>query len=191
MPTTERAAQGWYEAVAGSELAQGDLLQQVLLPFISSSDPNRPEIVLERTSAVVLTQTCDLENQKVTQVLLGAVVPYDSYAEAEGSRGNHFVASRRFRKAVLEGALPPLAILRPSDEAALPFEWSLVDFRRLYTLPLNDVRSMADTLGARLRLRSPYREHLAQSFARFHMRVGLPTDATDFEELVTSSESLG
>jgi hypothetical protein len=186
MPTTERAAKGWYEAVTGSDLAQGDLLQQVLLPFISSSDPNRPEIVLERTAAVVLTQTCDLENQKVTQVLLGAVVEYDSYAEAERLRGNYFVASRRFRKAVLEGALPPLAVLRPSDAAGVPFEWSLVDFRRLYTLPLIDVRSMADSLGVRLRLRSPYREHLAQSFARFHMRVGLPTDATDFEELATA-----
>jgi hypothetical protein len=183
MPTTEPAVKGWYEAVSGSELAQGDLLQQVLLPFISSSDPNRPEIVLERTSAVVLTQTCDLENQKVTQVLLGAVVEYDTYAEAERSRGNHYVASRRFRKAVLEGALPPLAVLRPADAASVPFGWSLVDFRRLYTLPLTDVRTMAESLGVRLRLRSPYREHLAQSFARFHMRVGLPTDASDFEEL--------
>ena len=183
MPTTEPALSEWYEAVSGPDLAQGDVLQQVLLPFISSSDPNRPEIVLERTSAVVLTQTCDLENQKVTHVLLGAVVRYESYAEAERSRGNQFVASRRFRKAVLEGALPPLAVLRPSEVAGLPFEWSLVDFRRLYTLPLDDVRSMAGSLGTRLRLRSPYREHLAQSFARFHMRVGLPTDATDFEDL--------
>jgi hypothetical protein len=183
MPTTEPALSGWYQAVSGPDLAQGDVLQQVLLPFISSSDPNRPEIVLERTSAVVLTQTCDLENQKVTQVLLGVVVRYESYAETERSRGNQFVHSRRFRKAVLEGALPPLAVLRPSEIAGLPLEWSLVDFRRLYTLPLDDVRSMADALGTRLRLRSPYREHLAQSFARFHMRVGLPTDATDFEDL--------
>jgi hypothetical protein len=183
MPTSKPVHSGWYQAVSGSDLAQGDVLQHVLLPFISSSDPNRPEIVLERTSAVVLTQTCDLENQKVTQVLLGAVVRYESYAEAERSRGNPFVASRRFRKAVLEGALPPLAVLRPSEVGGLPFEWSLVDFRRLYTLPLDDVRSLADGLGTRLRLQSPYREHLAQSFARFHMRVGLPTDATDFEDL--------
>jgi hypothetical protein len=183
MLTTETAAPSWYETVTGSELAQGDLLQQVLLPFISSSDPNRPEISLERTSAMVLTQTCDLENRKVTQVLLGAVAPYESYAEAETARGNSFVASRRFRKAVLEGALPPLAVLRPTDAAGLPFEWSLVDFRRLYTLPLDDVQKLANSLGTRLRLRSPYREHVAQSFARFHMRVGLPTDAADFEEL--------
>jgi len=30
--------------------------------------------------------------------------------------------------------------------------------------------------GKRLRLCPPYREHLAQAFARFFMRVGLPQD---------------
>ena len=34
----------------------------------------------------------------------------------------------------------------------------------------------ARRLGNRLRLCPPYREHLAQSFARFFMRVGLPID---------------
>jgi hypothetical protein len=186
MPTTEAAVPSWYETVTGPDLAQGDLLQEVLLPFISSSDPNRPEISLERTSAIVLTQTCDLENRKVTQVLLGAISPYARYAEAERSRGKVFVASRRFRKAVLEGALPPLAVLRPSDAAGPPLEWSLIDFRRLYTLPLDDIQRLANSLGTRLRLKSPYREHVAQSFARFHMRVGLPTDAADFESLANA-----
>jgi hypothetical protein len=37
-------------------------------------------------------------------------------------------------------------------------------------------------LGPRLRLRSPYREHLAQAFARYFMRVGLPHDARAFEK---------
>jgi hypothetical protein len=33
----------------------------------------------------------------------------------------------------------------------------------------------------RLRLTSPYKEHFAQAFARFYMRVGLPHDAGSFE----------
>jgi hypothetical protein len=33
-----------------------------------------------------------------------------------------------------------------------------------------------EKLGNRLRLCPPYREHLAQAFARFFMRVGLPSD---------------
>jgi hypothetical protein len=33
-----------------------------------------------------------------------------------------------------------------------------------------------------LRLTSPYKEHFAQAFARFYMRVGLPHDAGSFEK---------
>ncbi len=35
-------------------------------------------------------------------------------------------------------------------------------------------------LPSRLRLLPPYREHLAQGFARFFMRVGLPVDIPAF-----------
>src|SRR5262249_39772943 len=47
--------------------------------------------------------------------------------------------------------------------------------------------SMADQGGPtdtaeELRLHSPYREHLAQAFARYFMRVGLPHDARAFEK---------
>ena len=38
------------------------------------------------------------------------------------------------------------------------------------------VRELAASQGPRLRLNPPYREHLAQAFARFFMRVGLPVD---------------
>ena len=155
----------------------------MLLPIIARSDPDRPEIVLERTSAIVLSQTCDLAHRKISQVL-GAVVSYQAYVDAEAARGNSFVASRRFRKAVLDGALAPQVVLRPSVAGERPLPWSLADFRRTYALPFNDdATALAGSLNGRLRLRPPYCEHLAQSFARFHMRVGLPTDATDFEAL--------
>jgi len=39
-----------------------------------------------------------------------------------------------------------------------------------------DLRGLAQRGEPRLRLRPPYREHLSQAFARFFMRVGLPTD---------------
>jgi len=34
----------------------------------------------------------------------------------------------------------------------------------------------------RLRLLPPYREHLSQAFARFFMRVGLPSDIPPFAD---------
>jgi hypothetical protein len=52
----------------------------------------------------------------------------------------------------------------------------LVDFGRIFGLPKPFVTQFAASQGKRLRLRSPYREYLSQSFARFFMRVGLPQD---------------
>jgi len=53
---------------------------------------------------------------------------------------------------------------------------TIVDFHEVYTAPTNVVREFALRTGKRLRLLPPYREHLAQAFARFFMRVGLPVD---------------
>jgi hypothetical protein len=182
MPTTEQS-HDWYDAVVGSDLEQGDILQDVLLPIIIHIDPHRPVVEFEHTSAIVLTQSCDIVNGKTTRLVLGGVTAYDRYVTAEADRGNHFVASRRFRKAVVDGHLPPLTILRPTVAGDRLFPWSLVDFRQIYTVPVVDAGELARSLGPRPRLRPPYREHLSQAFARFHMRVGLPTDAEDFERL--------
>ena len=39
-------------------------------------------------------------------------------------------------------------------------------------------------------MRSPYREHLAQAFARYFMRVGLPVDIPAFKSDKAESELL-
>jgi hypothetical protein len=59
-------------------------------------------------------------------------------------------------------------------------ELRIVDFRRIYSLPLTFVRKRAARTGAGLRLLPPYREHLSQAFARYFMRVGLPRDIPAF-----------
>jgi hypothetical protein len=173
----------WYDVVSGPDLEQGDVFQDVLFPVVLNADPQRPEVVLEQVTAVVVSQTCDLVNGKLEQVLFAAVVSYEQYAVEQDRAGNGFVASKRFRRAVLDGALAPLSILRPSLHTP-PLPWSLVDFRRTYSLPFAGASALADRLGPRLRTRSPYREHLAQGFARFYMRVGLPIDASEFEAFV-------
>jgi hypothetical protein len=60
--------------------------------------------------------------------------------------------------------------------------WSIVDFHRLWVLPKDLTTALAKASGKRLRLVSPYREHLGQEFARYFMRVGLPLNAAEFEE---------
>ncbi|HET6574322.1 MAG TPA: hypothetical protein VFG68_12000 [Fimbriiglobus sp.] len=60
-------------------------------------------------------------------------------------------------------------------------ECRVVDVRQLFSLPIGFVRKRVGLAGHRLRLLPPYREHLAQAFARYFMRVGLPIDIPPFK----------
>ena len=91
------------------------------------------------------------------------------------------------RKAVPQGNHVH-AILPPAyhvlNECQLPKnqrEFCVVDFRRVYSLPISFVRTRA-ARAPHLRLLPPYREHLSQAFARYFMRVGLPADIPKFKE---------
>lgn len=131
-------------------------------------------------SVIVLTQSCDLEQGKVDDVLLAQVISWTALTEEELERGNQFIRSRRFREKLIEGNIPNLSLLHhTSGPPAL--EWSVVNFRRLFSLPVPYVQRTAERAGERLRLVSPYREHLAQAFARYIMRVGLPHAADAFK----------
>ncbi|MCG3196172.1 MAG: hypothetical protein GHCLOJNM_00643 [bacterium] len=61
-------------------------------------------------------------------------------------------------------------------------EVKIVDFRRTFSLPIGFMRELARGVGPRVRLLPPYREHPAQAFARFFLRVGLPVDIPPFKK---------
>lgn len=88
-------------------------------------------------------------------------------------------STRKYRNKLIANAEISLFLLREHETEPL-FPWSTVGFRDLHIVPKSDLRLFAHSLGPRLRLRSPYKEHLAQSFARFMMRVGLPVTNHDF-----------
>lgn len=72
------------------------------------------------------------------------------------------------------GNIPGYHVLRGSDIEGWNKDNYVVDFRNVYSLPSQFLKSLAAKRGKRLRLLPPYREHLSQAFARFFMRVGLP-----------------
>jgi len=126
---------------------------------------------------IVLAQTCDLEHEKVTEVLLADVIHYDVLYEKAGN-----FKRTEFRKALIQGVVPAYCLLmsRDDDEPVLP--WSVVDFHHLRLINKAACCAHAERSGPRLRLRSPYKEHLAQSYARYMMRVALPNTTHEFEK---------
>lgn len=181
----------WYQVVDSHQLApatlleQGDILRDCPRFGIEGLDhwppPDDAEVVVatDLVQAVILTQTCDLIQEKVEWVLLAVVVPWPDARDAMVAQGNQAARSSKFREALVQGNLPALALLH--RHTGVPkMNWSVVDFHQLFVLPKSLVVDIAAANGARLRLASPYKEHLSQAFARYFMRVGLPHDAKGF-----------
>ncbi|MGC8638302.1 MAG: hypothetical protein ACP5XB_00310 [Isosphaeraceae bacterium] len=176
----------WYEVTNGSTLRQCDILFGCPVFRLGGSMhwPIEPSeslpIRIEKYDSIILTQSCDLENNKVEDILLAQIIAWPAAVRQELARGNQIVNKRDYRKALIEGNTPGQALLH-KHEGEPRLDWSIVSFQRLYTIQKDFLVEYAHKCGDRLRLRSPYREHIAQAFARFVMRVGLPYNARSFE----------
>ena len=173
----------WYETVQTTTLEQGDLLPGIsVLVALHSADGQDDGLSAELVTlnGIILTQTCDIENRKVTELLIGAVIDWDEMVAAESQR-NPMIKAKAFREKLIEGSIPSMSLLHKNEMP--PLNWSIVNFKQLFSVPLAAIESNALLLGSpRLRLKSPYKEHLAQAFARFFMRVGLPHTANEFKD---------
>lgn len=175
----------WFEIVEGEELFQGDILFKCPIVKVDYPDEqlslNRPELnaSIEYYDAVVLSQSCDLVNDKIENMLLTEVVSWEEILKNEIEQGNNFIKSEKFRKNLVNGHVPNLSLLHRFDGSPR-LSWSVVNFHNLFVVPKSVMKLMAKKAGKRLRLKSPYREHLSQASARFFMRVGLPHDAPTF-----------
>jgi hypothetical protein len=174
------AAYPWYEAVNGDEIEQGDILEAcpVFLPPDDVVVGVAAPVVFqwEERDGVVMSQTCDLVKgrEKVSEVLLCPV-----WQRPELTEG--FLATAKGMEEARRGNLPGFHVLAACELPSFAREVRVVDFRRVYSLPLGFVRRQAAGAAERIRLLPPYREHLAQAFARFFMRVGLPVNIPPFK----------
>jgi hypothetical protein len=182
----------WYSLVdAHTTLTQGDLISNC--PLVGWKDvfgeltgaDETEQITQARdiffADTVIMTQACDLENDKVTDVVLCAHSPISLYREqweAEFLRRGQTATTRAWEKHVAEirsGFIWNLSLLNAEDGGAQALEHRVVDFHSVYTLPKTFLEGLLQQRGgSRFRLLPPYREHLSQAFARFFMRVGLP-----------------
>jgi len=171
----------WYQALSGDDIEQGDILEScpVFLPpedLAVGSLAQEAKFRWEDRDVIVLSQSCDLVKgrEKVAEVLLCAVWRRSELTEGPLATPKGMEDARR-------GNLPGFHLLAECTLPGLRREVRVVDFRRVYSLPLGFIRRYAGSHSPRLRLLPPYREHLSQAFARFFMRVGLPVDIPAFK----------
>lgn len=186
----------WYSTVAAYErLTQGDLIarcpligwkdEPTRLKGVAETEVLRQAMEIVEADTVVMTQACDLEHDKVANVVVCphfSLADYKSSWDAEmNAKGQNPTAKawRSHCEDIRDGLVWNLSILNSLSDGQATTEHRVVDFHDVYTVP----RAFLETLLAgrnqpRLRLLPPYREHLSQAFARFFMRVGLPVPVT-------------
>ena len=132
---------------------------------------------------IVLTQACDLEQNHVDNVVLCPHVLLSSHREyweeSEHERGQNPTAKgwRNHCDDIKGGFAWNLCFLRMDDSIEGLKENRVVEFREIFTAPRDVLeRFLREQNKKRPQLVQPYREHVSQAFARFFMRVGLPTE---------------
>jgi hypothetical protein len=189
----------WYDRVeqANATIEQGDILDnckifalpsnslydqiQRLDPALPSQELQVEKAPLEQVNLIVASQSCDLRTRpggKTTlkNVLLCAFHRYDQFPQ-DGDR-------KLDVKNIIQGRQPAYHLLAPTGIPGFQRGLRIIDFRNVYVLPIEYVRAHLSA-APHLRLLPPYREHFSQAFARFFMRVGLPSDIdeTDLRRL--------
>jgi len=187
----------WYTSVeAVASLTQGDLILDcpiitwmpsvVELRGAVEADVLKASMTAQYADVVVMTQACDLEQNRIANVILCPHLELGEYrrawtAELETMRQNPTEkAWKRHIADIKDGHMWNLAILNKRDDAQISTCHRVVDFHEVFTVPRTFLESYLSQRGTpRLRLLAPYREHLSQAFARFFMRVGLPTPVAE------------
>lgn len=163
----------WWTSTSGPGLAQGDMLEQCRLPVFSfDEETGRPLVPVPtvKSRVIVVTQSCDLENDKVEFVALCPLHTIDEF-EAANPEFKKKGKWEEVRKARVEGLYLLASPEKPDDNRSA----FVVDFGHIFSVPLAYLRNHASSHGQRWRLRPPFLEHFSQGFARFFMRVGLPS----------------
>lgn len=177
--------EAWWTNVGDDTLHQGDYIPGCVVPSLPGdfADDRRGEgpIPLLGRDLIVLTQSCDLVNAKISSVALCSVWTLAVFEKANTS---HPASRKKWLSRwnnVRRGREPALHLLQspvaPEDSAST----MVVDFREFFSLPIAYLTQRAAQPGHRWRLKSPYLEHFSQSLARFYMRVGLPSPIPEFK----------
>jgi hypothetical protein len=184
--SANEVAASWYHASDPATLvAQGDQIWGLDLLDATVDDAGAVRVNRVRADLVVLSQSRDLEHEKVATVLAAPM-----YSLGDWLKANPLDLPRL--EDIRRGYDPSLYLLPAwPDAATVPARLdrlvSLAELRVIrYVLLATAIRGGI----ARVVLSSPAREHFSQAVARTFMRVGLPVDIPSFELKRQSEEEI-
>lgn len=184
------SCENWFEEkehCPDDVLMQGDFLLSCSFPVFGDTDNVSGIALAEDVPAIVLTQSCDLEQKKVENVIFCACQPLNEYFRnrydeiknkkiALGRENNETLAKEI--KSEINQELQKMCRIEGINCFILPKiealdEMYVVNFTDIFSLPYDIAMNFFRNQQQVFRLKSPYRECLSQAFARSFMRVGL------------------
>jgi hypothetical protein len=150
-------------------LDQGDIVDDCPIVFVTDVDPSSsdaPKIDCAVSRIIVLTQTCDLANDKARFVTVSVV------RDAQELIDDNLVRAADIRGPIRAGRVYGYYFLPANSEPEL--SEMIVDFHQLHTVSLEILTALCRQGKRRARVEPLYREHLARHFADTYSRIGLP-----------------
>lgn len=171
----------WYIEICNSNnITQGDIILNCSIPLpnkelykaiLNDEENSESPLDIKQSNIIILSQPCDILNDKVDSIVVCPVWTLKKLMES-----NDHYNSKNGRESLRQGKEPSYHLLNEYSSERIKYEYSIVDFHRIYSLPKAYLKDIVTNINIRLRLLPPYREHLSQAFARYFMRVGLPVD---------------
>jgi hypothetical protein len=150
-------------------LDQGDIIDScpiVRIAAFDPLDPDSPDVQSSLERVVVLTQTCDLLQSKVSRVVVAVAIDASTVI-AEG-----LLKASDIRGPDRSGRVYGWHFLPASTDVGLPE--LIIDLRQVDTVPLDLLQQLCRDGHRNARLRPLFREHLAKHFGDTYSRIGLP-----------------
>lgn len=154
----------WFELRSDTQLEQGDIIED--FP-IFTPDESGSQCIVETYTLILMSQSCDIDElDHLTFCPLWTkeqILRIESNFFKDGKIG-------ALRKYQLIGWHP----IQECDIEQYCRPWRIIQFNRVFDVEKSRIIKVLEETATHIRLLSPYRENMAQDFARLYMRVGLP-----------------
>lgn len=169
----------WYELIENAgDITQGDIVKGCPVPILKEPVDVEEDAVLqaeiEFIDGIIMTQACDIANCNVDNIILCSITSKDEFEEQLRSAGKNSKQIKSAIQGIIKGQQNAYHIINKYKREDFSQDYYIINFKDIFSVPVDLARDAAQKNGKRLRLCPPYREHLSQAFARYFMRVGLP-----------------
>ncbi|MCE5209615.1 MAG: hypothetical protein LLG42_15070 [Chloroflexi bacterium] len=153
-------------------MEQGDFIDNFPMPMVpvkpfSINENQSNQLLLENYNVIILSQSCDLNKYGDEDDVI--LCPRQNFIETNQNNKDDW-------KKLVSGRIISLHLINKSDIENYSFDYQIVALNHIFPIPFGYVKEIAKQSSQRIRMLPPYREYLAQAFARQFLRIGLPID---------------